>query len=207
MEIGTPRWVEWTQVVPLNMPVTDDDTSTLPDELAPFATAELCAYCGCSKLIRLIAWRCTEPKLLTRWVFFCPECEVAVVATQRRPPRIVVSQPEINPFSPFLNTINQDFCPASRLYYFDVSRETFRRGSPAYAGSFRVDYRTARPTIVATLGAQWTEQFGVSPPEHLDVVHVTETSAVAFDPEKGRLHALAHGRPTLRFVPTDSAGA
>jgi hypothetical protein len=52
------------------------------------------------------------------------------VATQRRPTRIAVSQPEINPFSPFLNTINQDLCPASRLYYFDVSRETFRRGSP-----------------------------------------------------------------------------
>ena len=189
------------------MPVMDDDTLTLPDELAPFATAEPCTYCGCSKFIRLIVWRRTEPKLLTRWVFFCPECEVAVVATQRRPPRIVVSQPEINPFSPFLNTINQDLCPASRLYYYDVSRETFRRGSPAYVGPFRVDYRTTRPTIVATLGAQWTKQSGVSPPEHLDVVHVAETTAVAFDPDKGRLHALAHGQPTLRFVPTDSAGA
>ena len=165
----------------------DDDTSALSDELAPFGTAEPCTYCGCSKFIRLIAWRRTEPKLLARWVFFCPECEVAVVATQRRPPRIAVSQPEINPFSPFLNTINQDLCPASRLHYFEVSRETFRRESPAYVGPFRVDYRTTRPSVVATLGARWTQQFGVSPPEHLDVVHVAKTAAVAFDPEKGRL--------------------
>ena len=28
-----------------------------------------------------------------------------------------------------------------------------------------------------------------------------------FDPREGRLYALAPGRPTLRFVPTDSAGA
>ena len=185
----------------------DDDTSALPDELAPFATPEPCTYCGCSKFIRLIEWRRTEPKLLARWVFFCPECDVAVVATQRRPPRIAVSRPEINPFSPFLDTINQDFCPASRLYYFDVSRETFRRGSPAYVGPFRVDYRTSRPTIVAALAAQWAEQSGVSPPEGLDVVHVEEKTAVAFDPHTGRLHALAPGQPTLRFVPTDSAGA
>jgi hypothetical protein len=120
---------------------------------------------------------------------------------------MVVSQPEINPYSPFLNTVHQDLCPASRLYYYDVARETFGRGSPAYVGEFRVDYRTARPVIVAALGAQWSQQFGVSPPEHLDVVHVSEASAVAFDPDKGRLHALANGKPTLRFVPTDSAGA
>ena len=185
----------------------DDDTSPLPDELAPFATPEPCTYCGCSKLIRLVAWHRGKPKLLTRWVFFCPQCEVAIVATQRRPPRIAVSQPEINPFSPFLNTINQDLCPATRLHYFDVSREAFRRGSPAYVGPFRVDYRTTRPATTAALGAQWAEQSGVSPPAHLDVVHVAKTSAVAFDPVEGRLHALAPGRPTLRFVPTDSAGA
>jgi hypothetical protein len=185
----------------------DDDARALPEELAPFATAELCTYCGCSKLIRLVAWRRTEPKLLARWVFFCPECDVAVVATQRRPPRIVVSQPEINPFSPFLNTINQDLCPASRLYHYDVSREAFRRGSPEYVGSFRIDYRTGRPTLVKTLAEQWAEQSGVSPPEGLDVVHVEEKTAVAFDPHEGRLHALAPGQPTLRFVPTDSAGA
>jgi hypothetical protein len=189
------------------MAVMDDDTRALSDELAPFATAEPCTYCGCSKLVRLVAWRRTEPKLLARWVFFCPECEVAIVATQRRPPRIAVSQPEINPFSPFLYTINQELCPASRLYYFDVSRETFRRGSPEYSGPFRIDYRTGRPTIVATLAAQWTEQSGVSPPVHLDVVHVSAKTAVAFNPDKGRLHALAPGQPTLRFVPTDSAGA
>jgi len=47
----------------------------------------------------------------------------------------------------------------------------------------------------------------VSPPQHLDVVYVARTSAVAFDPVEGRLHAFALGQPTLRFVPTDSAGA
>jgi len=185
----------------------DDDARPLPEELAPFATAELCNYCGCSRLIRLVAWRRTEPKLLARWIFFCPECEVAVVATQRRPPRIAVSQPEINPFSPFLDTINEDLCPASRLYHYDLSREAFRRGSPEYVGPFRIDYRTSRPTLVKTLAAQWAEQSGVSPPEGLDVVYVEEKTAVAFDPDAGRLHALAPGQPTLRFVPTDSAGA
>jgi len=189
------------------MAVADDDTRALPDELAPFATAEACTYCGCSKLVRLVAWRRTEPKLLARWVFFCPECEVAIVATQRRPPRIAVSQPEINPFSPFLETINQELCPASRLYYFDLSRETFRRGSPEYSAPFRIDYRTGRPALVETLAAQWTERSGLSPPAHLDVVHVSEKTAVALDPETGRLHALAPGQPTVRFVPTDSAGA
>jgi hypothetical protein len=185
----------------------DDDTRPLPDELAPFGTAQVCNYCGCSKVVRLVAWRRTEPKLLARWIFFCPECEVAVVATQRRPPRIVVSQPEINPFSPFLDTINQDFCPASRIHYFDVSRETFGRGSPAYEGAFRVDYRTSRPNIVETLGAEWTRQSDAPPPKHLDVVHLSQKSAVAFDPKEGRLHALGPGQLTLRFVPTDSAGA
>jgi hypothetical protein len=189
------------------VPVMDDDTRTLPDELLPFATAEPCTYCACSKLVRLVAWRRTEPKPLARWFFFCPECEVAIVATQRRPPRIAVSQPEISPFSPFLNTIYQDLCPASRLHYYDVSRETFHRGSSEYAEPFRIDYRTGRPTIVETLAAQWASQSGLTPPEHLDVVHVAERTAVAFDPHQGRLHALAPGRPTLRFVPTDSAGA
>ena len=185
----------------------DDEARPLPEELAPFATAELCTYCGCSKLVRLVAWRRTQPKLLARWVFFCPECDVAVVATQRRPPRIAVSQPEINPFSPFLGTINQDLCPASRLYYYDISRQVFHRGSPEYAGAFRIDYRTGRPSLVAELAARWAERSGVSVPEGLDVVHVEEETAVAFDPREGRLYALAPGRPTLRFVPTDSAGA
>jgi len=185
----------------------EDDARALPEELAPFATAELCTYCGCSKFIRLVAWHRTEPKLLARWIFFCPECNVAVVATQRRPPRIALSQPQINPFSPFLNTINEDLCPASRLYYYDLSREAFRRGSPEYAGPFRIDYRTSRPTLVETLAAQWAERSGMSPPEGLDVIHVEENTAVAFDPREGRLHALAPGKPTLRFVPTDSAGA
>ena len=106
-----------------------------------------------------------------------------------------------------LETINQDFCPASRIHYFDVSRETFGRGSPAYEGTFRADYRTSRPSIVETLGAEWTRQSDAPPPEHLDVVHLSEKSAVAFDPKEGRLHALGPGQLTLRFVPTDSAGA
>jgi len=38
--IGPPRWVEWTYVVPLIMPVMDDDTSTLLDGLTPFHVAK-----------------------------------------------------------------------------------------------------------------------------------------------------------------------
>ena len=83
-------------------------------------------------------------------------------------PRIVVSQPEINPFSPFLNTINQDLCPGFAALLLRRLAGDFppRITSLCGAVSGRLSGPT-RPTIVTTLGAQWTKQFGVSPPEHL----------------------------------------
>lgn len=183
------------------------DNPMSSDEHAQFETQQTCTLCGCARFQRLIAWRSASIRPMTRWFFTCPECDSAVIATQRRPGRIVISRPEISPYSPFLETLRQDLCPATRLYKFDISRDAFRCGATAYDGPFFLDYRHGRPAQLDALRETWRAHGGVSDSHTLDIVWVERRHAVAFDPVKGRLYGQSPATQPVRFVPTDSGDA